>query len=140
MLFTEYKFDPAFITQLTEERRQGLQSNRGLSNQLAFCVQVIAQRLAPDPRRYLDYGPYWWAVKDILRDHGYDLGAQSDPFVMQEYVFPEAVETLIAADLFRSELLGTSIIGTNKFILNGVSGSFYSLFDEDMESMPKKYL
>ena len=66
MAFTEYKFDKDAIKALVAERAVGLRANRGFSNLLGFGLGVVAERLQKDPRRYRDYGPYWWALKDAL--------------------------------------------------------------------------
>lgn len=136
MRFTEYKFDPAYITALTEEKRAGLKANRGFSNLLGFGLGVVAERLQKDPRRYRDYGPWWWALKDLLRQAGYDVGNQSDPLVAQEYRFDMPEQTLIAADEFRSDYLKTTIVGSNQFILSAANPEAWVLFDADMESRP----
>lgn len=133
MLFTEYKFDPEFIQIKVQERKDGLQKNRGLSNLLEFGLEVVATRLAKTPQRYLDYGPYWWALKQVMRDNGYLMGEQSDPLVAAEYCGADAVSTVIAADEFRREYLATQMVGGNRFLLSQESTDWYLLFDPDME-------
>lgn len=134
-MFTEYKFDPEIIKALVAEKAANLKANRGFSDLLGFGLSVIIQRLKKDPRRYLDYGPYWPALKDVLRRAGYDFGSESVPMVAAEYKGSADVETLIMADEFRSMNLAKSMLYTNQFMLDGEDGQAWTLFDADMEAL-----
>lgn len=133
MAYTEYKFDKDAIKALVAERAAGLRANRGFSNLLGFGLGVVAERLQKDPRRYRDYGPYWWALKDALKTGGYELGDQGDPLIQRAYQGETAEETLIMADEFRTAYLASNIIYTNQFMLDADNPDFYILFDKDME-------
>lgn len=133
MAYTEYKFDKDTIKALVAERAAGLRVNRGFSNLLGFGLGVVAERLQKDPRRYCDYGPYWWALKDAMNAGGYTLGDQSDPLIKRAYQGDSAEETLIMADEFRTAYLASNIVYTNQFLLDAGSPDFYTLFDKDME-------
>ena len=133
MTFTEYKFDKEMLKALVAERAANLRANRGFSNLLRFGLGVVADRLRVDVLRYRDYGPYWFALKAIMNDAGYNFGNQSDPLITKEYKGDTDVETLIAADEFRTEYLRTQMIYTNKFMLDGESGELWTLYDQDME-------
>lgn len=133
MAYTEYKFDKDAIKALVAERAAGLRANRGFSNLLGFGLGVVAERLQKDPRRYRDYGPWWPALKDVLNRNGYTLGDQSDPLIARAYRFDDDVETLIAADEFRTAYLQTFIIYSNQFLLDAASPDFWVLYDADME-------
>lgn len=133
MAYTEYKFDKDAIKALAAERAAGLRANRGFSNLLGFGLGVVAERLQKDPRRYRDYGPYWWALKDAMNAGGYTLGDQSDPLIKRFYQGDTPEETLIAADEFRTAYLASNIVYTNQFLLDAGSPDFYTLYDADME-------
>ena len=133
MAYTEYKFDKEMLKALVAERAANLRANRGFSNLLRFGLGVVADRLRVDVLRYRDYGPYWFALKAIMNDAGYNFGNQSDPLITKEYKGDTDVETLIAADEFRTEYLRTQMIYTNKFMLDGDSGELWTLYDQDME-------
>lgn len=133
MAYTEYKFDKDAIKALVAERAAGLRANRGFSNLLGFGLGVVAERLQKDPRRYRDYGPYWWALKDALKTGGYELGDQSDPLIQRAYQGETAEETLIMADEFRTAYLKANMIYTNQFLLDAASPDFWVLYDADME-------
>lgn len=133
MAFTEYKFDKEMLKELVAERAANLRANRGFSNLLRFGLGVVADRLRVDTLRYRDYGPWWPALKQIMNSAGYNLGSQTDPLIAKEYKGDTDVETLIAADEFRTEYLRTQMIYTNKFMLDGDSGELWTLYDQDME-------
>lgn len=135
MAYTEYRYDKEIIKALVEEKRLSLRQNTGFSNQLGFIVGVFRQRLAGDPRRYRDYGPYWPAAKAALNAAGANLGGQSDPLIAKTYRGDSDVETLFMADLFRTDSLKTNMLYTNSFMLDGDTGESWTLYDADMEEM-----
>lgn len=135
MAFTEYKFDKEMLKALVAERSANLRANRGFSNLLRFGLGVVADRLRVDPLRYRDYGVWWWSLKTLMNKAGYNLGDQADPLIAKDYRGESDVETLIAADEFRTEYLRTQMIYTNKFMLDAGSGEFWTLYDQDMESV-----
>lgn len=134
MAFTEYKFDKEMLKALVAERSANLRANRGFSNLLAFGLGVVADRLRVDPPRYRDYGPWWISLKDVMNRNGYHLGDQSDPLIAKEYRGETDVETLIAADEFRTMYLKSNIVYANQFMLDAGSGEFWTLYDSDMET------
>lgn len=135
MGYTEYFFDSESIRLIVQERRANLLSNHGRSDMLNFVIGVIAGRLEKDRLSYRDYGPYWFALKNVMNRVGdYDLGDQSDPLIAAAYRGQSDIETLVMADEFRTEYLRTQLIHTNQFMLDGESGEFWTLFDYDMES------
>jgi hypothetical protein len=131
--FTELKFDPALIAGLVASKKAALKANKGVSDLLSFGLAVISRRLAKDPLRYKDYGPYWFALKAVLNATGYNYGEESDSVVAAEYAGRTGVETMVMADQFRSEWLESAQVGTSNFRLSEEGGD-YVLFDADMES------
>lgn len=134
-MFSEYKYQPDEIKALVLLRTNALEANNGFSDLLRFGLGVVADRLAREKLRYKDYGPYWFALKELLNEAGYELGQQSDPLVCAEYRGETGEETLIMADEFRTEYLRTQFVGTNQFVLDDKSGEFWVLFDPDMEGV-----
>lgn len=135
MAFTEHQFDPAAIAALAQERADALKVNRGMSNFLGFGLSVVMQRLSTDRRRYLDYGPYWPALKEVLRNNGYELGDSGDPLVAQAYRQATPEQTIVAADEFRTWNLATNFKYTDRYMLDTESGEWWILFDPDMEQV-----
>lgn len=129
--FTELKFTPETIDGLVAYKKAALKTNKGLSDLLGFGLGVISRRLARDPLRYLDYGPYWWALKAALNENGYNYGDEFDVIVATEYRGRTALESMVMADQFRTEMLETTQVGTKNFRLRE-SGDDYILHDDDM--------
>ena len=132
-LFTEFKFDPAYVAEQTDQKRANLRANIGYSDFRNYAIGVIVQRLNRNRLRYRDYGPYWWAVKSILREAGIAVGNQTDPLIELEYCFDNQEQALVAADLFRDSYLKKYMLGSNQYILNSSNPEAYVLFDSDME-------
>jgi len=136
MAFTEYLPDYENITALVAEKSASLKASRGLSDLLGFGLGIVRTRLAKDPRRYRDYGPYWWALKSLLNDKILDYGKQSDPMTATIYKGRTPVETLVLADEFRNAYIAKYFIYTNQLVLDGETGEFWTLFDSEMELLP----
>lgn len=135
MAFTEHLFDEDEIKALARQRAAALKENRGFSDFPGFALGVIERRLAKDPLRYRDYGPYWWSLKALLIDSGRELGERDDPMVRAAYQGGTPAETIVMADEFRTRYLATQAVGTNQFILDGETGATYTLEDADMEGL-----
>jgi len=69
------------------------------------ALEAILQMLQAEPQRYKHYGCYWWAVKRMLKQHGYTqanlylLGSSTDPEAeahlpaeTDEYLLAHAIE------------------------------------------------
>lgn len=134
MPFTEYLFDKELIKEAALERAAALKANKGFSDFTGFALGVFERRLAKDPLRYRDYGPYWPALKDALNQSGRDYGQADDPLVREVYSGETLAETLVMADEFRALYLATQAVGTNQFVLDGESGETWTLEDADMEA------
>lgn len=74
MAYTAYKFQPSFIEERFKSYKSNLMKFKGHDDLVGNAVRVIRERLESDPRRYLSYGPYWWAIKKVLVDNGVPLG------------------------------------------------------------------
>lgn len=135
MDLTEYLFDPAEITARAAEMRANLKANRNLSDALGFAVGVLWGRLGKDPLDYRAYGPYWWAVKDVLRRAGKPVGDATDGDIQARYGFADDYETLVAAEQFRDWYHETQFRGANQFALDGNTGEMWTLLDEDVEQV-----
>lgn len=135
-MFDNYRFTP-------EEAAAGLAEllaavrERG-QDPLPLFVSSFAKRLAADHRRYRDYGPYWWALKDVMSRSGHALGDQSDPLVMAQYIGQDDLQTLWMANEFRERyFIGGAMAAYNERFALGVDGEpDYILWDADMEGPP----
>lgn len=130
---TAYRLPPEVLAAVVDEKRAALKANRGFSDLLGFALSIVSDRLAKDRRRYLDYGPYWWALKAILQRHDYHYGTDADDGIMAAYTCADEVSTVVAADLFRDEYLDTRIVGERRYHLDPEETDWWDLLDEDME-------
>lgn len=100
------------------------------------AVRVIAQRLQQNPARYIEFGPYWWALKQVLNDAGQDLGEHGAPLVASVYKGSSPIETLVMAEAFKDLYRARWFVGTQTFELS--EGELYELTDPDMQARPGK--
>ena len=133
MTYTEYLFDGDAVRSTVATMRANVRQSQGTDDFEEFALAIIRKRLALDPIRYRDYGPYWWAVKKLLNESGFYMGEDDDAGVRSVYRGANAAETIVMADMFRDLYLSTFFVGANQFDLDG-SGEPWSLWDEDMES------
>jgi hypothetical protein len=133
-MYTEFLFDEDALQELVVQKATALKDNRGLSDFAGFALGVVYRRLEKDSVRYRDYGPYWWSLKMLLRDAGYDVGADDDASVREIYRGRDAAMTIVMADQFRELYLKCFILGTNQFVLDGYTNDVWTLVDEGMES------
>jgi hypothetical protein len=135
MIFTEFKYDQAWIDVDISAKKASIKANLGESTDLlSNGLKVIASRVKKDPMRYRDYGPYWWAIKALLRNISVSLGSNDDPILRDFYTGKTPLETLICAEKFRDDYLKTYFKYNNQFILNINSGDLIEIVDGDMES------
>ncbi len=135
MPYDMHQFDPQEIAALVTERRTALKANTGLSDLAGYALGVVWRRIRREPARYRDYGPYWWAVKALLRGAGYPVDANTDPVIEAAYRGRSAAETVVMADEFRSQYLASQAVGTGVFLLSS-DGVPYVLEDAGMDAMP----
>lgn len=138
MPYTDHRYTRREIAALAEQRASKLLQNRGESDFLSFAVGVIARRLEKDATSYRQYGPWWWALKEVMRRAGHDFGEQSDVIVRKFYSFDSDAESLVAADTFREWYMATQFAGSNKFVLDPASAEQYVLWDADMEGATRQ--
>lgn len=133
-MFTEYKYSPVQISDNAVELAKLLAANKPGENPAQFAAATIAERLRLHPETFLQYGPYWWAVKAALRALGHEFGAEDDAVVRAEYGggWP-AYDALVAGEQFRDYYRATFLLGTAQFWLDANSEQSYVLFDQDME-------
>ncbi len=132
MEYTAYKFQPSFIEERLKSYKSNLMKFKGHDDLVGNAVRVIRERLESDPRRYLSYGPYWWAIKKVLVDNGVPLGKVDDEEVRLAYTGTTDEETIVMAEEFRNNCLGNMKLYTDRFMLDEESGRWWRLRDPDM--------
>lgn len=133
-MLTEYKFHPAQISLAAQAAAQALASSNPAMRPERFAAETIGARVQAKPRTYLQYGPYWWAVKAAMREQGLDLGPADDPALRWEYGGDlPGYSRFIAGEQFRDFYNATFLAGTSTFVLDANGESPFTLFDPDME-------
>lgn len=112
-----------FAKNLTAGVVQGTLESRALE---------VARSIAT-PRRYVEFGPFWWAVKAVLNAHGDELGEATDETLRTVYSAGSELHTLIAAADFAEFYRSRYFAGTRVFDLGDFGADAYELADEDME-------
>ena len=116
----DYKIDPEFL----RNKLAGLAKQVGGKPLLPIFIEQTRKVLAKAPTAYLRYGPYWWAMKRILRTGGLAVGTYDEPIWADEYaikdgdaVSPEL--TLLAGWEFADDNMGNVGVLTNEYELAG---------------------
>jgi len=136
-MFQHYQFNRDAIAQAAVAAAASLAENMPGESPEAFAAKVIADRLRRAPGNYLQYGPYWWAVKEAMRGAGHDFGDEDVPAVRAAYsggLTP--YQAMVAGEEFRSYYLAQFMAETATFALGGddeAEPGAYVLFDIDME-------
>lgn len=138
---TNYIFNPDFIEGVYKGYKDAL-TKQG-KTLLQVSPPIIAARLRKNPKVYLEYGVYWWALKQLLNEQGFNFGSETDSILAARYCVFDAKgdmdkeRTIVAADEFATEYRATFFVGHCQFDLSGDGDEDYrySLFDEDMESL-----
>ena len=134
MIFTEYRYDQDWIDADIAQKKINIKANLGEGvDLLANGLKVIANRVKKDPLRYRDYGPYWWAIKALLRNINVSLGSNDDPILRDFYKGKTPLETLVCAERFRDEYLQDFFIYNNQYVLSIYSPDIIEIVDGDME-------
>ncbi|MDO5531820.1 hypothetical protein [Sutterella sp.] len=137
MAYTEYKMDMEKIRERVKEMTENLRRNKGREDLARHGSGVIYWRLHDKPSSYVGYGPYWFALKAVLRRNGFDLGPANDPETELAYSGKTDEETMVMAETFLEIYDETFFQGTRTFMLDGESGADWTLFDPDMEIWAK---
>jgi hypothetical protein len=100
-----------------------------------LCKNVAIRAKA---KGYLEFGPYWFAVKAALTEQGYVMGNHTSPYMQKNYTVmendqPSPALTLIAAWKCADEIRSAFFRGSREFPLDDLGENTYSLFDPDME-------
>lgn len=134
-MFTQYKFSPSDVSGWCVEAAKGLAQVMPGTNAATFAGQAIAERLVKKPGAYLEFGPYWWAVKLALFKLGHDFGPSDDTVVCAEYgANLPLYGALVAGERFKDYCRGTFLMGSRKFDLDDEGEQTYVLADPDMDA------
>jgi hypothetical protein len=133
-----YALDEKELSRNIEDAREVASRNAGTGRMndkelLAVFANACFGRINMMPLTYLEFGPYWWAVKAILRDMGYKVGLSTDPLQEKLYTLNTPLMTLFAgynvADFNRENFM----YGTRSFMTDDQGDQYVSIYDPDME-------
>lgn len=136
-MYQQYQFDRGEIARAAESIAATLAETRSGESPEVFAAQVLAERLREAPGDYLQFGPYWWSVKQALRAAGHVFGDTDVVALRAAYgdgLTPH--QTLVAGEMFREYYRAQLMSGTATFALDGedeADAGRYTLFDIDME-------
>jgi len=136
--FTQYLPDPARLDEREATLRANFERNKAAGKVIGTLearALMVVRSIVATPARYVEFGPYWWAVKEYLNDIGCELGAATDEEVSALYRGPTDLQTLIAATDFAEFYRSHYFPGTRAFDLGDTSAEDYELSDEDMDSV-----
>ena len=97
-----------------------------------FGSRILYERILDYPECYAEFGVYWFAVKDVLRRHGYDFGDVDDAEMREAYRGKTDGHTLVAAEEFKKMYRKTYFAGTTHFTLEEDGMREWVLNDPDM--------
>ena len=97
-----------------------------------FGSRTLYERILDYPECYAEFGVYWFAVKDVLRRHGYDFGDVDDAEMREAYRGKTDGHTLVAAEAFKKMYRQTYFAGTTHFTLEEDGMREWVLNDPDM--------
>lgn len=99
---------------------------------LPKAARGVASLLLKDSRNYLLFGPYWWAVKKLIKKHTilkeWFTGDYMDEMTYNRAWHGTELKTISAAMFYQQEQI--MISSSHSVIIDGEDQS-YTLFDED---------
>ena len=128
---TEYKMDVPAIRERMEEMRENLRRRKNTDDLIGNGVLVITWRLIANPMSYFEYGPYWFALKEVLGSHGLFLGTCTERAIAGAYRGETEEMTLVMAETFRELYKERWAPGTRAFALDPEIDFEWVLSDED---------
>lgn len=99
-----YKILPSVMAQRFDETAAKLANKPMLATFVESTRKIVAV-----PGNYRRFGPYWWAVKAVLKNNGVDLGAEDCDWLRDEYAIKlpkgaiDQESTLLAAWIFAED-------------------------------------
>ena len=130
-MITAYQFKHEYLSDKRASLALAARASGGL---LKTARESLSKRLKSDPLSYLQFGPYWFAVKAAS---GLGLGNHDEPLIRKAYEQSDDELTLVAGFDFADDYREQMMAGTRHFDLQTepVEGDEpWILFDPDMES------
>lgn len=135
MTYTKYLYAPEILKAKTANNKAGLLKNKRRSDIVAYGMEIVLSQLKYHPMSYLEYGPYWWAMKKIINARGGDLGDSMDEEIASVYKGSNDEETFTVAFMFMEYYLDFFFKGCRSFQLEDGQDEWI-LRDPDVENRP----
>lgn len=99
-------------------------------------VHAINTTLSQNPAMYRAYGPYWWPIKQLLRDNGVDFGDEDEPITREHINYESPVDLICAAWSYQDYIIDTGAMNNHIHPFTVDDEPYdYSIEDGDLESM-----
>ena len=121
-------------------RKEAFQAGLSEAEWLAKMSATIAKIFIHNPKQYRGLGPYWWVVKKVLLDHGYDFGDFIDAEWYEKVTYGSDVLNILASYSYQVYTANLGLIESNEHTLamiddeGAIQNFTYVLIDDDMES------
>lgn len=127
---------PEALAPLREEALEGTEP----SDFILKHVSGITAILKKNPAAYRSYGPYWWAIKALLKEHGIDFGEDDEPITREHFGYSDPVDLICAAWAYREYILEQQMgdYAIHPFTVDDEPYD-YSIEDNDLEAMLVKF-
>lgn len=98
------------------------------------AVSVLRKRLLDNPLSYIEYGPYWPALKRVLHSHGVIGPNIPDEWLIKTYGGKTDAETIVMAEAFRDFNMATYFKGQSTWRLNPDARWEWHACDDDLST------
>ncbi|WP_237363995.1 hypothetical protein [Vibrio marisflavi] len=138
-MITEITLPPAdYFKKLIDEVITDAGTEAFIEKHLAGINKVLSD----DPLSYRNYGAYWWAIKKLMNERGYELGDDEDPITSNHFTYSDPVTLLCAAWAYQDGQIEDGYMYQSKhtypIVRDGdeddIEDFEYSLEDHDLEA------
>lgn len=124
------------LSPLVEEALTNVKAEEFIQNHL----RGIFETLEHNPLNYRNYGAFWWAIKALMTQHGYELGEEQENVTKDHFTYADDVTLLCAAWNYQNVMIEDGYIyqsvHTYQVEVDGDYESIeYSIEDSDMEAL-----
>lgn len=116
MGYNRYIYSDATLKAKAANNKAGLLKNKKRSDIVAYGTELVLSHKY-EPKSYLEYGPYWWAMKKVINARGGNLGDTMDEEIATVYKGSSDEETFTAAFMFMEYYLDFLFNGCRSFQL-----------------------
>ena len=85
MGYNRYIYSDATLKAKAANNKAGLLKNKKRSDIVAYGTELVLSQIKYEPKSYLEYGPYWWAMKKVINARGGNLGDTMDEEIATVY-------------------------------------------------------